>query len=59
MAELPWQHNEREWRRLFDSQYKRPQIFISDYETGEVVFGDAFEYAKGGGVSGIDDLIRG
>ena len=44
---------------LFDSQYKRPQIFISDYETGEVVFGDAFEYAKGGGVSGIDDLIRG
>lgn len=36
---------------LFDSQYKRPQIFISDYETGEVVFGDAFEYARGGGVS--------
>jgi len=35
---------------LFDSQYKRPQIFISDYETGEVVFGDEFEYAKGGGV---------
>jgi len=44
---------------LFDSQYTRPKIFISDYETGEIVFGDEFEYARGGGVSGIDDLIRG
>lgn len=43
---------------LFDSQYKRPQIFISDYETGEVVFGDAFEYARGGGVDSITPALN-
>ena len=43
---------------LFDSQYKRPQIFISDYETGEVVFGDAFEYARGGGVESITPALN-
>lgn len=38
---------------LGDSQYKKIGINIMDIETGEVVFGDEFEYANGGGVDGL------
>jgi hypothetical protein len=39
---------------LGDSQYKKFGINIMDIETGEIVFGDEFEYAQGGE---IDEVI--
>lgn len=43
---------------LGDSQYKKIGINIMDIERGEVVFGDEFEYANGGGIGDIESQIN-